>query len=237
LHKQTHILSTRPLTPSLIATAAARNIIIISDSFITTIAVNDPQNRKEIKRLADEELVAVFTSMNAADAVAAELKDKQPAWKIFSIGTTTKNILQKRFKDSNIIGGAENAASLADQIISEGNTHSVIFFCGDQRRDELPEKLNEHNIQVKEIIVYKTVPQPHRLERTYDGIMFFSPSAVESFFVNNTVPPETIFFSIGDTTRKTIEQYSTNKVITSDHPGKEDLVNKVILYFNTINQH
>ena len=230
-------MSTRPLTPSLIEKAAAQNIMIESDPFITTIPVNEAQNTKKIQELAEQELVAVFTSMNAAEAVSAALRDRQPNWKIFGIGTTTKSILQEKFTQSHIIGDAGNAASLADQIIAEGNIESVIFFCGDQRRDELPEKLKRHNVVVTEIIVYKTIPLPHRLQKRYDGILFFSPSAVQSFFVNNVVPPETILFSIGDTTAKAIEQYSTNKVISSDHPGKEELVNKVVLYFNTINQH
>jgi len=67
--------------------------------------------------------------------------------------------------------------------------------------------------------------------------MFFSPSAVESFFAANTLPHSTILFAIGNTTARSIEQYSTNKVIISDRPGKEALLDKVISHFNTINQH
>ena len=231
LYNQTNILSTRPLPASLIEKAAADNIIIETLPFINTEPVTDPALIHEIHQLSGMDIVAAFTSMNAAEAVANLLEEAAPAWKIFALGNTTRNIAEQKFPRSNIYGGGENASTLAAQVISAGNIDEVIFFCGDQRRDELPAQLQSNGIKVREVVVYKTHRQPHRLQKSYDGIMFFSPSAVASFFEANSITEDTILFAIGNTTAKTIEQYSSNKVITSDHPGKEDLLNKVIFTF------
>ena len=237
LYNQINILSTRPLTASLVEKAAADNIIIETLSFIKTEPVTDPALIQEVRQLFARDIVAVFTSMNAAEAVASLLEEAAPGWKIFALGNTTRNIVQEKFPQSETYGGGENASALAAEVVNAGNIDKVIFFCGDQRRDELPAILQTNGIAVRELIVYKTHRQRHMLQKSYDGIMFFSPSAVESFFETNSICDGTILFAIGNTTAKTIEQYSTNKVITSDHPGKEALVKKLILHFTTINQH
>ena len=105
------------------------------------------------------------------------------------------------------------------------------FFCGDQRRDELPGILREHDIDVNEITVYQTLALTHKIDKHYQGILFFSPSAVESFFKNNTLPASTILFAIGNTTANAIRKFTKNKVIISDVPGKDNLVKKMIEYF------
>jgi uroporphyrinogen-III synthase len=62
--------------------------------------------------------------------------------------------------------------------------------------------------------------------------LFFSSSAVESFFSANYINNNLIFFAIGNTTANTIRQKTNNKVIISEQPGKEALVRKMITYFN-----
>ena len=99
----------------------------------------------------------------------------------------------------------------------------MIFFCGDQRRNDLPEILSKNDIEVQEIVVYETIPVSKKIEEHYHGIMFFSPSAVNSFFLNNKLPSSTILFAIGNTTAEELKKHSTNTIITSDDPGKVDL--------------
>jgi len=48
----------------------------------------------------------------------------------------------------------------------------------------------------------------------------------------NKVPGKTILFAIGNTTATAIEKYTTNKIIISDEPGKENLVAKMLEYFS-----
>jgi len=63
-------------------------------------------------------------------------------------------------------------------------------------------------------------------------VLFFSPTAVQSFFRQNKLPAETILFAIGSTTAAEIRKFSTNNIIISDEPGKESLVRKMMEYFS-----
>ncbi len=233
--KKFTILSTRPLEQSLIAQAIANNIEIDSISFIRTEPVKNADVKKRINEIFIQSLPVVFTSMNAADAVADYLSGTQPQWNIYSLGTATKNVISQHFPQSSIISDTDNASSLADKIIMN-EEKSLIFFCGDLRRDELPHKLAAHNIALEEIIVYKTIPVSKKTEKDYDGILFFSPSAVESFFSLNTVSEQTILFAIGSTTAACLRQHSDNEIITSDYPGKKNLVEKSIDHFAQLNR-
>jgi uroporphyrinogen-III synthase len=97
----------------------------------------------------------------------------------------------------------------------------------------LPELLKKKNIGVNEIIVYKTIITPQKIEKKYDGILFFSPSAVKSFFEKNILDGQTVLFAIGSTTADKIRKFSKNKIVVSDVPDKTTLLNKAISYFQT----
>jgi uroporphyrinogen-III synthase len=149
------------------------------------------------------------------------------------MGHTTKQLVAEAFSRDGIKGTANNASLLADQIIQDGATE-VYFFCGDQRRDELPHKLRTGNINVNEVTVYHTKHQPQKIDKEYDGVLFFSPSAVESFFSVNKPQSKTILFAIGSTTADAIRKFSSNKLIIAEQPGKESLAEEMIAYFSAI---
>lgn len=226
------ILCTRPLPSSLVEEAAAAGITIDELSFIDTESILSVEVQQEIQLASTETATVVFTSMNAVDAVTIFLDGHQPAWSIYSIGTATARLIKTYFGEEKIAGTASDAASLAAKIAEDRFTDEVIFFCGDQRRDELPEILRQNNIEVNEIVVYQTIATPHKIDKAYYGILFFSPSAVQSFFSKNKVLKQTILFAIGNTTATEIKKYSDNKILISDEPGKENLVAKMIEYFS-----
>jgi uroporphyrinogen-III synthase len=226
------VLCTRPLPASLVEEAAANGIVIDELSFIETESILSVEVQQEIELASTEIATVVFTSMNAVDAVTVFLDGHQPDWSIYSIGTATGRLVKAYFGEEKIAGTASDAASLAELIAEDRFTDEVIFFCGDQRRDELPDILRQNNIEVNEIVVYQTIATPHKIDRDYFGILFFSPSAVQSFFSKNKVANRTIFFAIGNTTANEIKKYSSNKIIISDEPGKENLVAKMIEYFS-----
>jgi uroporphyrinogen-III synthase len=231
------ILSTRPLQIELINKAAEKNIEIESISFIETKAIEEDYLKERILHLSHHQLAIVFTSMNAVEAVLLSLSNKKPNWKIFCIGSTTKKLVKENFGENSIAGTADSASSLAAVIIDQKNISSVIFFCGDKRRDELPEKLSQHNIDVNEIEVYKTLETPHIVNKNYDAIIFYSPSAASSFFSINKINEQTILFAIGSTTAIEIKKYSDNKIIIGKEPSKQLLAEEVINYFATTSIH
>ena len=226
-----NILSTRPVGKALIEEAAMHDIIIDEISFINTEEIIDSAIANKIERLSHENINAVFTSMNAVQAVRKFIPSNS-SWKIFCIGNTTKKLLKNIFGEENIAGTGDNALHLAENIISHTAIKKVYFFCGDQRRDELPVKLKDYNVEIEEFIVYKTIETSHEISKKYDGILFFSPSAVQSFFLKNPILIDTQVFAIGSTTANAVKPFTQQHVITADMPGKKNLVSQAIIYFS-----
>ncbi len=226
-----HILSTRPVGKALIDEAALHDIFIDEISFIDTEELINPDTEKKIKQLSGENINAVFTSMNAVEAVRG-LISSNSLWKIFCIGNTTKQLAEDIFGKEKIAGTAHNASHLAENISDNPQVKKVHFFCGDQRRDELPEILKENNIQIEEIVVYKTIETPQVISKKYDGILFFSPSAVQSFFLKNSITGNTKLFAIGSTTANALKPFTQQHVIIADLPGKKNLVFQAINFFS-----
>ena len=225
------ILSTRPLDDSLINEVKKAGIDIDVLSFIETAPIESMEVQQEIEQALLLSATVAFTSMNAVEAVANHLDDEQPDWRIYCTGTTTSKLVKKYFGEETIAGTADSAAELAALIVEESYDDELIFFCGDLRRDELPDILRSNKIEVTEIIVYQTIAVPHKIHKQYQGILFFSPSAVQSFFQTNIVAEQTILLAIGNTTANEIKKYSKNKIIISDEPGKASLVRKMMEYF------
>lgn len=227
-----HILCTRPLPQSLLDAALDAGIQIDVSPFIETESILSVEVQQEIEQASLQAVPVVFTSMNAVDAVTVFLDGHQPQWEIYSIGTATARLVKEYFGEEAIAGTANDAAALAEVIADKDYIDEVVFFCGDQRREELPGILSAHEIDVTEIVVYQTIALPHKIDKPYHGILFFSPSAVQSFFQKNKPTQDTILFAIGKTTSNEIGKYASNKIIVSDEPGKENLVHKMIEYFS-----
>lgn len=225
------VLCTRPLSDELIESVAQLGIEIDVLPFIEVEAIESVEIQQEIEAAMQAEATVVFTSMNAVEAVVENCPDEQPAWKIYCIGNTTARLIHEYFPLSVIIGTADNATALASMIIEEGETEELIFFCGNRRREELPTLLRKENIEVDEIVVYQTLELPQKITKDYFGILFFSPSAVDSFFKNNKLTTQTVLFAIGNTTEAAIRKYTSNKIVIADQPGKEELVEKMVEYF------
>ena len=232
MQNRIQILSTRPLHETLLQEAKQAGIDIDELSFIETSPIQSLPIQREIDEAFQQSITAVFTSMNAVEVVADQIKENKPSWKIYCIGTTTQQLVVNYFGQDAIAGTANDAAALAKLIIEDQPKGKLIFFCGDQRRDELPEILQQNSILLKEIIVYQTTALKNLIKKQYEGILFFSPSGVESFFSNNQLTKKTILFAIGNTTAKEIKKHSNNQIVVSDEPGKENLARKMMEYFN-----
>ena len=230
MQNKIRLLSTRLLDENTTAKSADANIHIRSVSFIQTQPIVSDELKNKLEQLATQPLCVVFTSTNAVSAVAEQVQEHN--WKFFCIGGKTKEYVITAFGEKDILASAKNAHLLAERIIALNIVKKVVFFCGDQHLNILPKKLKEQNITTDELIVYTTIPTPQFIEENYDGILFFSPSSVHSFFSMNTVPVDTVFFSIGDTTTASIQSYCTNKIITSDWPGAESLLEQVTHFYH-----
>ena len=224
------ILSTAELGENLLATASENGVEIAVLPFIEVTPIATKEVLARIETVCRQSITAVFTSVNAVSPVK-DICNTDPVWDIYCIGGATKKAIESAFPRSTIVATAASGSNLADEAI-ENKPSSVVFFCGNIRRDELPNKLKEVNIPVEELVVYSNTPVHRKLERDYDGILFLSPSAVESYFSSNTPANDTVLFAIGNTTADAIKKYGERPLIICASPSKEDLVRTAIDYFN-----
>jgi uroporphyrinogen-III synthase len=222
-----HILSTAALDESIADEAKAMGIYIDAIPFIETQEIENGYLRKQIEEMAKQKLAVVFTSIVAVRAVANV--SAATKWKIYCVGENTEALLRKHFGEC-VVGSANNASELAEIIIQD-KVGKVTFFCGDIRREELPVKLMDAGIELEEVVVYRTVETPQEIKKNYDGVLFFSPSGVRSYFKMNTALISTTLFAIGSTTANEIKNYSRNDVITPKKPGKVELVKLMTEYY------
>lgn len=230
------LLSTRPLENALIEKAAYYNITLHVIPFIQIHTAYSNSFPDLLNRIAATKITVAFTSVHAVEIVVAALPKHKPIpdWEIYCLGGTTFTLVKKYWPYQNIKATAKSAGDLAGKIVND-SPDAVTFFCGNKRLEILPGQLTGAGIKLEECIVYSTEETPVKVERSYNGILFFSPSAVNSYFSINTISADTILFAIGNTTAAAIKQFCNNSIIISEFPGREQLVEKAISYFNNGN--
>ena len=219
--KQINILSTKKLLPNKKQELAYANINLIEEDFIETNSKN-----VELSTVNDN---LIFTSQNAVQSIlnhpnVEKLKSKN----VFSVGIKTKDLLTEN--GFNVIAYTGYAADLAEIISLIYANEKFTFFSGNLRRDVLPNTLTENEIIFNEIEVYETNITSKKIKEKLDGILFFSPSGVESYLKENTIKDETCF-CIGETTAETLENKKIKNIIIANKPAVENVIAEVIEYY------
>ena len=231
------VLSTKKLEPSLVQKANECGIEIFEQEFISVRPIKNEETFRRIIEFAEAgKRTIVLTSANAVNVLDGYMHvgDTYYAvdWKIFCLsGKTKEAVLSAKLLEKNIIGEAPNATALAKEIIQHG-VQEIVFFCGNKRRDDLPNVLKEAGVMVHEVVVYETMETPQVSTSDVDGILFFSPSAVQSFFSVNQLKKDTVCFAIGQTTADSIADFTDNRIIVSESPSQEMLLASVRFYFD-----
>ncbi|WP_339608940.1 uroporphyrinogen-III synthase [uncultured Planktosalinus sp.] len=164
---------------------------------------------------------AIITSQNTVKGLVDK---KVQIENCFCVGEKTKAMLEANGIKVKVM--TYYGKELADILVTGYADKVFTFFCGNLRRDELPAKLRENKIGFTEVEVYKTVLKSKKFERTFDGVLFFSPSAVESFTKENQLK-NTTAFCIGTTTAAEAEKY-TDKIIIATKPTIENVIVQVV---------
>jgi len=170
---------------------------------------------------------AIVTSQNSASVL---IESKTELKNVFCVGEKTASLLVGN--DYNVVETTKNSLELAKIIVKKYKSDSFVFFCGDKRRKELPNILSENKVDFTENILYKTKLNSHKFEEVFDGILFFSPSGVESYMQENPLD-NSLVFCIGNTTATAIKEEAA-KVIISDTPSVEDVLFKLKEYLDTL---
>lgn len=177
-------------------------------------------------------ITAIFTSVHAVKAYMRMPAGTRPDIKaVCCIAGATEREVQSMLPDVPVLASRPYAAELVQDMVAQYNASwaPLYFYCGDQRMPTIPDGLVQAGIPFAEQVVYHTIACPERIDAVYDGILFFSPSAVHSFFSLNTLPEQTMAFAIGHTTAGALQQY-TNRIATAPQPDEEVLVAYAVEY-------
>jgi uroporphyrinogen-III synthase len=219
--KQINILSTNKLLPNQKQDILDTNISLIDEDFIETKIKNF-----ELSKVNDN---LIFTSQNAVQSILQHPKcDELKTKNVFSVGIKTKGLLTEN--GFNVISYTGYASDLAEIISLIYGKEAFTFFSGNLRRDVLPNKLKENGIILNEIEVYATNITSKKITNKLDGILFFSPSAVESFFKLNTIKEE-MCFCIGETTAEALENKRIKNIIIASSISIDSVVKDCADYF------
>ncbi len=167
---------------------------------------------------------AIITSKNAAKAL---LKKQTEIKNCFCVGEKTALFLQEKGYFVKEI--ADYGKELGKLIAEKYSEEKFYFFCGSMRRPELPSILKENQIVFDEIRVYETRMNFSKFDQQFDGILFFSPSAVKSFTKKNKLA-ESPVFCIGKTTATEAKKHTKN-IITATKPSIENVIVQVVKHF------
>lgn len=215
------ILSTKTLLNNQKQALVNANFNVIEVDFIHT--------KSQAFKLNEINDNLIFTSQNAVQSFLLDPKSEDLKTKnVFCVGLKTKILLSE--SGFNVIAYTGYAADLAEIITLIYANESYTFFSGNLRRETLPEALKEAKVKFNEIQVYETTLTPQKIKTSVDAIMFFSPSAIESYLKENKIKNETCF-CIGTTTSSALEGITKNIVI-ADQPTIEDVIEEVIAEYN-----
>lgn len=211
------ILSTKKLLSNQKQFLLNANISVVEADFIL---IN--QTKFDIETVNEN---LIFTSQNAVlslleNVISNEKLNLLKEKNVFCVGMKTKQLLEEN--GFNVIAYTGYAADLAEIITLIYRREKFTFFSGNLRRDTLPDALSNADVVYNEIMVYETSLTPQKISTPLDGILFFSPSAVESYLKNNKIKKE-MCFCIGTTTAEAVAKVTENIVI-ANQPTVENTI-------------
>ena len=169
----------------------------------------------------------IFTSKNGVEAVLNSFtKDELHFKNIYCVGRRTKRLIERKI--GKVVHVAKNAQQLANDLSKEIKGQEVTYFCSNLRLDTLPAVLSEKGITVTEVEAYKTMYSPIKITDEVKGVLFYSPSTVESYLQENE--PNVVAFCIGESTAKEARKHF-KKVKVANVPTVESVIELVNLHF------
>lgn len=224
------ILSTKSLNDSAVDYAETLGVKINCIDFIQTEAL--PFDNAAINW--DKTDAVVFTSSNAVKYFFGEGHGFIPQGKtIFSLSGKTANELNEYGVTPTFT--AINAAALAGAIIGVKAVKQLLHICGNLKLETIETQVSSAGINYTPLLVYNTFYGDAKpIAEQYDGIMFFSPSGVQSYLRGNSIQPDVIYCCIGQTTADSLRGLKTNaQIIVPEIPSPEAMTVEVARYFQT----
>jgi len=187
----------------------------------------------------------ILTSRNSVDhffRVADEMRFKVPdAMKYFCQSEAVAFYLQKYvvYRKRKIYVGKRSFEDLTP-MIKKYKDESFLLPTTDKLKSEVPDILNALNIKWKEAIFYKTVISDlsDLADVYYDVLVFFSPSGIESLFLNfpDFKQNSTRIAVFGNTTAKAVEEHGLRVDIAAPTPETPSMTMALEKYIDKVNK-
>ena len=214
------LLSTKTLTIPQRELLLNTGLGFVEHDFIQTkpLLFSKPKNLENL----------IFTSQNAVHYFFEKIKNHELVnTNAFCVGTKTKIAIEQ--KGLKVVEMTQTAAILAHTLVEKYKNVSFLFICGKKRRNELPLILKENEVSIEELVIYDTLESPITITRLFDGILFFSPSAVQSYSRINKIGTQHCF-CIGTTTANTIDKPAI-QVTVANKSTIENVIVQAVKFF------
>ncbi len=169
----------------------------------------------------------VFSSQNAVRALLAKPSEIWTGKTIFCVGEKTKQLLEKN--GLKVEKSAKNMQFLVDFIQKTYKNDSFLHICGNRKLSDFSIGMQETNIEYAETEVYQTQLVARTQQPEPDGILFFSPSGVESYLLKNNLG-ESWCFCIGNTTASAVSPHS-NRISIPKTPDIDLVIAQAAKHF------
>ena len=169
----------------------------------------------------------VITSKNGAEAILNNFtKDELNFDHIYCVGRRTKKFIEQKIGAVSHV--ERNAQKLAEYLSKALEGSEATYFCSNLRLDTLPKILSKNGCKVNEVEAYQTMYSPAEVSEKVNGVMFYSPSTVQSYIQKNSV--EKVAFCIGESTAKEARKHF-DIVKVAKVPTVESVIEQVNLYY------
>ncbi len=227
-----HIVSTRKLTSDRLTDLQAKGWKFTHHDFISkVIHVHDDLTAQQIEKHV---VLTSITGVKSFMQIAAHLHLNIADYSIFCISRGTKEYAAA--SGLTIKATALTAAALAEEILKYVEVKAVTHVSSNLRRDELSDTLMKAGVHVHDITAYRTEFTPIVIEATYDALVFFSPSAVDSFLSRNLLQ-QVPCFCIGKTTADYARQKGYQTTYMAEAPSEDFMLQSIINYFSKSPAH
>jgi len=209
MNKLTNILSTKTLSNESLDILDVRLFNIIALNFITITPL--PYDQSKVLSSSNHWIISTKNTLNILlnDFSLSQLKDIS----FYCVGDKTSKLIADN--NLNSITSAPSSVLLAQKIVEDYPTTNFTFICGEMRRNELDRILKNRKIRLNEFNIYSTTLSPSEIKTPIDGLLFFSPSAIQSYVLKNSIATETLF-CIGNTTATEAKKHSANIIIAEN---------------------
>ena len=187
----------------------------------------------------------ILTSRNAIDhffRIAEEMRFKVPdTMKYFCQSEAVAYYLQKYvvYRKRKIYVGKRTFSELSP-LIKKYKDETFLLPTTDKLKPEVPETLNELGVNWKEAVFYKTVISDlsDLANVSYDILVFFSPSGIESLFHNfpDFKQNDTRIAVFGNTTIKAVEERGLRVDISAPTPETPSMTMALKKYIEGVNK-